>query len=81
MDDGVQDIAYDTSIKIAMKCKRDFVTLQPNIACTFTEEILTTMSSIISDFQPQRVHTTYEAFGYMISAQIDQVAQDALIKI
>lgn len=78
--DGVQDMACDTFIKIAVKCKRHFVTLQPNEACTFIEEILATMSTIICDLQPQQVHTFYEAVGCMISAQADQVAQDALIE-
>ncbi|XP_037957389.1 exportin-1 [Teleopsis dalmanni] len=78
--DGVQDMACDTFIKIAIKCRRYFVTIQPNEACTFIDEILSTMSSIICDLQPQQVHTFYEAVGYMISAQIDQIQQDALIE-
>ncbi|XP_014099423.1 exportin-1 [Bactrocera oleae] len=78
--DGVQDMACDTFIKIAIKCRRYFVTIQPNEACTFIDEILSTMSSIICDLQPQQVHTFYEAVGYMISAQVDQVQQDALIE-
>lgn len=28
----------------------------------------------------KQVHTFYEAVGYMISAQVDQVARDALIE-
>lgn len=78
--DGVQDMACDTFIKIAIKCRRYFVTIQPNEACTFIDEILSTMSSIICDLQQQQVHTFYEAVGYMISAQVDQVQQDALIE-
>lgn len=53
--DGVQDMACDTFIKIAIKCRRHFVTIQPNEACTFIDEILATMSSIICDLQPQQV--------------------------
>lgn len=53
--DGVQDMACDTFIKIALKCRRHFVTLQPNEACTFIDEILATISSIICDLQPQQV--------------------------
>lgn len=78
--DGVQDMACDTFIKIAIKCRRHFVTIQPNEVCTFIDEILSTMSTIICDLQPQQVHTFYEAVGYMISAQVDQVQQDALIE-
>ncbi|XP_037047056.1 exportin-1 [Bradysia coprophila] len=78
--EGVQDMACDTFIKIAIKCRRHFVSIQPNESCTFVEEILATMSTIICDLQPQQVHTFYEAVGYMISAQTDQVVQDALIE-
>lgn len=53
--DGVQDMACDTFIKIALKCRRHFVQLQPNESCTFIEEILATMSTIICDLQPQQV--------------------------
>lgn len=53
--DGVQDMACDTFIKIALKCRRHFVMLQPNEACTFIDEILATISSIICDLQPQQV--------------------------
>lgn len=78
--DGVQDMACDTFIKIAIKCRRHFVTIQPNEACTFIDEILSTMSSIICDLQPQQVHTFYEAVGHMIATSTDQVQQDALIE-
>lgn len=53
--DGVQDMACDTFIKIAIKCRRHFVTVQPNEVCTFIDEILGTMSTIINDLQPQQV--------------------------
>ncbi|CAB3223531.1 unnamed protein product [Arctia plantaginis] len=78
--DGVQDMACDTFIKIAIKCRRHFVTTQAGEACPFIEEILSTISSIICDLQTLQVHTFYEAVGYMISAQVDQVAQEQLIE-
>ncbi|XP_063534495.1 exportin-1 [Cydia strobilella] len=78
--DGVQDMACDTFIKIALKCRRHFVTTQVGEACPFIEEILSTISSIICDLQTLQVHTFYEAVGYMISAQVDQVAQEQLIE-
>ncbi|CAG9759763.1 unnamed protein product [Ceutorhynchus assimilis] len=78
--DGVQDMACDTFIKIAMKCRRHFVTTQIGETVPFIEEILTNMSTIICDLQPLQVHTFYEAVGYMISAQIDQPTQEALIE-
>lgn len=78
--DGVQDMACDTFIKIAMKCRRHFVTMQVGESCPFITEILCTISMIICDLQTEQVHTFYEAVGYMISAQIDQHAQESLIE-
>lgn len=57
--DGVQDMACDTFIKISLKCRRHFVTIQPNEACSFIDEILATMSSIICDLQPQQVNLNF----------------------
>ncbi|GAB1601395.1 exportin-1-like [Argonauta hians] len=78
--DGVQDMACDTFIKIAQKCRRHFVQIQVGEVMPFIEEILATINTIICDLQPQQVHTFYEAVGLMISAQIDQVPQDNLIE-
>ncbi|XP_003393170.1 exportin-1 [Bombus affinis] len=78
--DGVQDMACDTFIKIALKCRRHFVTPQTGELVPFIEEILSTISSIICDLQTQQVHTFYEAVGYMIFAQTDTVMQEELIE-
>lgn len=78
--DGVQDMACDTFIKIASKCRRHFVTVQVGEVVPFIDEILSTISTIICDLQTQQVHTFYEAVGYMINAQVDQVAQEHLIE-
>lgn len=79
--DGVQDMACDTFIKIALKCRRHFVNVQTGESVPFIEEILATISSIICDLQILQVHTFYEAVGYMISsAQCDQGAQEQLIE-
>ncbi|EFN77629.1 Exportin-1 [Harpegnathos saltator] len=78
--DGVQDMACDTFIKIALKCRRHFVTVQVGEAMPFIDEILSTISTIICDLQTQQVHTFYEAVGYMISAQADTLIQEQLIE-
>ena len=52
---GVQDMACDTFIKIAQKCRRHFVTVQMGEIVPFIEEILATTSTIICDLQPQQV--------------------------
>lgn len=78
--DGVQDMACDTFIKIAQKCRRHFVTLQVGEPAPFIEEILNNIESIICHLQPQQVHTFYEAVGCMIAAQNDEQIQEQLIK-
>lgn len=78
--DGVQDMACDTFIKIAQKCRRHFVQIQVGEIMPFIEEILNNINTIICDLQPQQVHTFYEAVGCMISAQTDQIVQEHLIE-
>ena len=77
---GVQDMACDTFIKIANKCKRHFVALQPGESEPFIDEIVRTMQKITGDLSPQQVHTFYEACGYMISAQGQKTIQERLIQ-
>ncbi|KAH8928357.1 putative CRM1-nuclear export factor, exportin [Atractiella rhizophila] len=64
--EGVQDMACDTFLKIAQKCKRYFVTVQPNETHPFIEEIIQNLPDITSDLSPLQVHTFYEACGHMI---------------
>lgn len=78
--DGVQDMACDTFIKIAQKCRRHFVQVQPLEVMPFIEEILNNIRTIICDLAPHQVHTFYEAVGYMIQAQVDSVVQERLIE-
>uniref|UniRef100_A0AAQ4RZ69 Exportin-1 n=1 Tax=Gasterosteus aculeatus aculeatus TaxID=481459 RepID=A0AAQ4RZ69_GASAC len=78
--DGVQDMACDTFIKIAQKCRRHFIQVQVGEVMPFIDEILNNINTIICDLQPQQVHTFYEAVGYMIGAQTDQAVQEHLIE-
>lgn len=73
-------MACDTFIKIANKCRRHFVALQPGESEPFIEEIVRTMRKITVDLTPQQVHTFYEACGYMISAQGQKNIQERLIQ-
>ncbi|KAH6575064.1 hypothetical protein BASA60_005186 [Batrachochytrium salamandrivorans] len=79
LHEGVQDMACDTFIKIAQKCRRHFVIQQQNEVMPFIEEVLATIDTITSDLQPQQVHTFYEAVGSMISAQPNKPQQERLI--
>ncbi|KAL7408945.1 Crm1-F1 [Mrakia frigida] len=77
--EGVQDMACDTFIKIAQKCRRHFVAQQSGEAEPFIDEILRTLHRITLDLSPQQVHTFYEAVGYMIAAQPNKSTQERLI--
>jgi exportin-1 len=57
--DGVQDMACDTFIKIAQKCRRHFVSVQMGEVVPFIEEILSQTSTIICDLQPQQVKNIF----------------------
>jgi hypothetical protein len=60
--DGVQDMACDTFIKIAQKCRRHFVQVQVGEVMPFIDEILSNINTIICDLQPQQVTRTQEHF-------------------
>lgn len=52
---GVQDMACDTFIKIAQKCRRHFVMQQAGEHEPFIDEILRTLHRITVDLAPQQV--------------------------
>jgi len=78
--EGVQDMACDTFIKIASKCKRHFVALQPGESEPFIDEIVRNMRKTTGDLAPQQIHTFYEACGYMVNAQGQKSTQERLIQ-
>ncbi|KAE9400788.1 hypothetical protein BT96DRAFT_965198 [Gymnopus androsaceus JB14] len=77
--EGVQDMACDTFIKIAQKCRRHFVMQQSGEQEPFVDEILRLLHRITVDLSPLQVHTFYEAVGHMISAQPNKPQQEKLI--
>ncbi|KAF4603923.1 Karyopherin transporter [Pleurotus pulmonarius] len=77
--EGVQDMACDTFIKIAQKCRRHFVIQQSSEQEPFIDEILRSLHRITVDLSAQQVHTFYEAVGYMISATPNKPQQEKLI--
>ncbi|KAM3173818.1 Exportin-1 [Hymenolepis weldensis] len=78
--EGVQDMACDTFIKVSQKCRRQLLIPQPGASCGFVEDIIRSADSIISDLQPQQVHTFYEAVATIISAETDRAAQNDLVE-
>lgn len=73
---GVQDMACDTFLKIATKCKRKFVTLQQEEAQPFVCELTENLPSIITDLEPHQVQAFYEAAATMLSDKGPAVAVD-----
>jgi exportin-1 len=64
---GVQDMACDTFLKIAGKCKRKFVTLQSEETVPFICELVDSLTSITSDLEAHQVQAFYEAVATMLS--------------
>ena len=67
---GVQDMAVETFVKIARKCKRKFVTLQAQEPDPFINELLTNLPGIISDLQPHQSQTWYVCLPIFLSFSI-----------
>lgn len=76
---GVQDMACDTFIRIAQKCKRQFIIQQPDESEPFVKHIINCMDKITTGLSPQQVYAIYEAIGYMLSMQTDKSANEKLI--
>ncbi|CAG8461263.1 7509_t:CDS:10 [Paraglomus brasilianum] len=77
--EGVQDMACDTFMKIAQKCRRQFVQVQQGEHSAFVEEIILSVDKITMDLSHQQVQTFYEAVGYMIASQTNKNTQEKLI--
>mmetsp|Transcript_24446 Transcript_24446/g.36925 ORF Transcript_24446/g.36925 Transcript_24446/m.36925 type:complete len:1073 (-) Transcript_24446:298-3516(-) len=76
---GVQDMACDTFLKIANKCKRKFVTLQSDETSPFICELVDQLPTIISDLQPHQIQAFYEAVGCMLSDRGVKLDRTALL--
>mmetsp|Transcript_20337 Transcript_20337/g.44025 ORF Transcript_20337/g.44025 Transcript_20337/m.44025 type:complete len:1080 (+) Transcript_20337:274-3513(+) len=73
---GVQDMACDTFLKIAGKCKRKFVIVQAEESAPFLCELVEMLPSVISDLEPHQIQAFYEACGVMLSDKGPSVAID-----
>ncbi|KAJ2160132.1 Karyopherin transporter [Coemansia sp. RSA 552] len=79
LHEGVRDMACDTFVTIAQKCRRHFIANQPGESAPFVEEIIAMAESITSDLMPPQVNRFCEAVGYLISAQLNTQTQTQLI--
>ena len=77
--DGVQDMACDTFIKIATKCKQMFVEVNLGEEKPFVEEIIENLANTTRDLTNQQIQTFFKAVGLMISAQPSVEVQTALV--
>ena len=77
---GVQDMACDTFLKIARKCKRKFVIQQLHEQEPFVCELLTSLTETIQDLEPHHIHIFYEAVGEMIHAEGDPLWREQYLK-
>ncbi|RYG67568.1 hypothetical protein EON64_07165, partial [archaeon] len=66
---GVQDMACDTFLKIAQKCKRKFMTSQIEDPQPFILTLIADLQRHIADLEPHQVQAFYEAVGTMLSDQ------------
>lgn len=76
---GVQDMACDTFLKIAQKCRSKFVTMQPGETKPFIVELLEQLPDIIRKLEPHQVHSFYESCGCVIASQPDPAQRNHLI--
>ncbi|GLE00729.1 hypothetical protein PINS_up009517 [Pythium insidiosum] len=76
---GVQDMACDTFLKIAQKCRRKFVVTQVGESRPFVEELLDELARIVSDLESHQVHTFYEAVASMLAAETDPARKEVLL--
>jgi len=64
---GVQDMACDTFLKIAQKCKRKFMTLQAEETQPFILTLIAELGRHIRDLQPHQIQSFYESVACMLS--------------
>jgi exportin-1 len=64
---GVQDMACDTFLKIAQKCKRKFMVPQTEDPQPFVLTLIADLQKHIADLQPHQVQSFYESVGTMLS--------------
>ncbi|CEO99241.1 Importin N-terminal domain-containing protein [Plasmodiophora brassicae] len=76
---GVQDMACDTFLKIAKRCRKKFVILQRSEMSPFIEEILQDLPEIIKDLQPSQIQCFYEAVGFVIGAETNAETRQRLV--
>jgi len=68
---GVQDMACDTFLKLTLKCKRKFVTIQDKEERPFIETLLQSLPTITSDLETYQVQSFYDSVGVILACHAD----------
>eukprot|EP00055_Hartaetosiga_balthica_P013787 m.72318 g.72318 ORF g.72318 m.72318 type:complete len:1070 (-) comp8378_c0_seq1:1663-4872(-) len=76
--EGVKDMACDTFMKIAKKCKDEFV-IRQNSSDPFIEYIIQNLQHVTCDLANQQKQTFYRAAGEIVSAQRDAEKKAQLV--
>lgn len=76
---GVQDMACDTFLKIAQKCRNKFVTLQTGESRPFIVEMLEQLPEIIGKLETHQIQSFYESCGCIIASEGESETQNKLI--
>lgn len=76
---GVQDMACDTFLKIAQKCRNKFTVIQPGETRPFIAEVLGQLPDIIGKLDPHQIHSFYESCGCILATAPDPTARNQLI--
>ncbi|KAH7829614.1 putative exportin-1 [Monocercomonoides exilis] len=69
--EGVKDMATETFLKIAQKCKRQFVMVQEGEKMSFVDEVLMMLPSILSDLSKNQILNVCESAAWCIAMQSD----------
>ena len=77
--EGVRDMAVDTFLKIAIKCKRKFITLNAGDKEPFVDTILDNLIAHTCDLEWQQQRVFYTAMAHIVTAQTDVPQRDALL--
>lgn len=76
---GVQDMACDTFLKIAQKCRHKFTSLQPGETRPFIVDMLEQLPEIIDKLEPHQIHSFYESCGCILATEADRSTRNQLI--
>ena len=74
---GVQDMACDTFLKIAHKCRNVIVSQPPDKP--FINDIIGDLGNAIRDLEPAQVLVFYEAVGRIVAAEVNAEKREQLV--